>query len=140
MKGERPMDILKSKVRYFPFPPPQEWEQGNDQYDECKLNLLWLLCAEIDELHGRRWEGNLYSKDIDRYRTKDLRALLQLAPLAFVRAFMRLEGGEPVLAHGWPAVWRETMWRRARQAHQRLDGGCERKVIVVDFRKGRVSA
>lgn len=130
--------ILQAQYKYYPFPEPTNWACGHYRFDQIKLNLLWLICPEIDELHDTKWGGNAYTESIDSGVTATMRAMLNEPPLDFMRGFMRLDGGKPRITKSWREDWAETMWSRARVAHERLFTpvvGREGNVITVNFTK-----
>ncbi|MDD3352631.1 hypothetical protein [Zoogloea sp.] len=72
---------IDTDYKFYPFKEPTLWTLTSYQFDECKLNLLWLVCPEIDRYHDQPWGGNLIARDIDTYMDRRTRKFMQLPPL-----------------------------------------------------------
>lgn len=127
---------LKAEVKYFPYEMPKLWKCRNLCYDEIKMNLVWLVCPEIDTLIHTAWPGNVVTESVDAHMSHDLRAILNGPPLAFMRDFSGMPG-PLVMTEDWPNDYVTTMWERAREANARLCIGLEPNVLKVDFKNRR---
>lgn len=128
--------ILIAEVKYFPYEMPTHWACENFCYDEPKLNLLWLVCPEVDAVRASAWGGNAVSSSIDSMMSGDLRAKLSLPPVEFMQWFARASN-QFKLVEDWPHNYLQTMWSRAKLANQRLVGALGANVYHFDFRAGR---
>jgi len=132
------MGILEANVRYFPYEMPSvRWTQQNFCVDKIKMNLLWLVMPEVDDLVTQPWAGNDISRSIDTYLYRDLRRSLSGPPIEFMRDFMMLDSDSLELTAPWPSDYLKTMWARAREANARLIGELGVNVVRVDFTTGR---
>lgn len=128
-------DILKAGVKYFPYSMPKLWACENFRFDEIKMNMLWLVMPEVDDLVDKPWVGNHISQSIDEYLSKDLRALLDGPPVEFMRDFVTM--GPLLMTETWPYDFTQTMWRRAKQANARLCADLSPNVFMIDFKTRR---
>ena len=132
------MSLLKAEVKYYPYPLPVGlWRQKHFWVDELKMNLLWLVMPEIDDLVKVEWPGNPVSESIDKLLDKKLRSLLSGPPVEFMRDFVALDTGDLAIAEFWPENYQRTMWARAKEANARLVHGLGLNVLKIDFRNGR---
>lgn len=132
------MSTLEANVRYYPFQLPlHRWAQQNFWVDQIKMNLLWLVMPEVDDLVSQRWEGNDISRSIDTHLYRDLRRPLSGPPIEFMRDFMMIDSDSLELTDPWPSDYLQTMWSRAREANARLIGELGSNVVRVDFMTGR---
>lgn len=127
---------LISATKYFPGGMPSKWTCSNFCHDEPKLNLLWLVCPEIDSLIDNEWGGNKVSSSIDKHMSKDVRAKLNLPPVEFMQWFAGKSNWFSI-THDWPDHYLTTMWSRARLANKRLITSPGDNVYQFDFRAGR---
>jgi hypothetical protein len=112
------------------------WSQANYWYDECKMNLLWLVKPEVDDLVLAQWVGDEVSRSIDVLLSKDIRALLTGPPVEFMRDFVRIDDGIRLTAQ-WPSGYQKVMWARAKEANTRLCAGLGPNVYKFDFKTRR---
>lgn len=137
--------ILKAEVIYYPYPEPQLWVGGADvfAYDQCKMNMLWLVHPEIDYLHDKVWGGDMISEHIDKYMYKDLRTALKGPPIEMMREFEMFMGMRThaelldKLCKGFYYRFKDWMWFRAKEANARLCEGLGPNVYKVDFKSGK---
>lgn len=135
-------DLLKVEVKYYPYSEPQLWTGGaaTFTYDQCKMNLLWLVHPEVDNLHDKVWAGDMISEHIDDGMYRDLRSILRGPPIEMMRDFemfmgMRTHGALiDKLCKGFPTAFRYRMWDRAKEANARLCKGLGPNVYKVDFK------
>lgn len=128
------MSILKVQYKYFPYPLPTDWSVPNFRFDEAKMNLLWLVCPEVDKVHDKKWDGNVVTESINLELDGETRELLKtLLPTQFMKVFSR-ECADYAMTEFWPTHYLETMWTRARTAERRLTGD-NSNVVHVNFRK-----
>lgn len=126
--------ILNVSFRYFPFDVPTQWSIQNFRFDEAKMNLLWLVCPEIDHLHDKKWDGNEVTSSIDAELDRETRELLRtLPPIRFMEIFSNRHE-DYLMTEDWPTRYIDTMWRRARAYERRVSGDTS-NVVKVDFRK-----
>ena len=137
--------ILKAEVVYYPYPEPQQWGGGAAifSYDQCKMNMLWLVHPDVDALHDKVWGGDMISQHVDDGMYKDLRTILKGPPIEMMRDFEMFLGMRTHadlvdrLCKGFPTAFRHHMWDRAKEANTRLCAGLGPNVYKVDFRSGR---
>lgn len=135
-------EVLKAEVVYPPYPAPGLWvgDAATFTYDQCKMNLLWLVHPEVDNLHDKVWAGDMISEHIDDGMYKDLRNILRGPPIEMMRDFemfmgMRTHGALiDKLCKGFPTAFRYRMWDRAKEANARLCSGLGPNVYKVDFK------
>ena len=125
---------LKMDVQYYPFELPRSrWAETNYGYDEAKMNLLWLVHPEVDRRHSEYWGGDEVSHSIDEQMSKDIRRILNLPPIEFVRAWNMIDKGGMPMTESWPNNYRSTMWARAKLANARLVKTEDANVFNIDF-------
>ena len=137
--------ILKAEVVYYPYPEPQQWVGGAAifSYDQCKMNMLWLVHPDVDALHDKVWGGDMISQHVDDGMYKDLRTILKGPPIEMMRDSELVQGRRTHAARrargrGRTATaFRHHMWDRAKEANTRLCAGLGPNVYKVDFRSGR---
>jgi hypothetical protein len=136
-------ELLKVEVKYYPYTEPQHWfgDATTFTYDQCKMNLLWLVHPDVDNLHDKVWAGDMISEHIDEGMYKDLRNILRGPPIEMMRDFEMFHGyayswGDLIdkLCKGFPTAFRHRMWDRAKEANARLCEGLGPNVYKVDFK------
>ena len=135
-------DLLKVEVKYYPYTEPQHWfgDAATFNYDQCKMNLLWLVHPDVDALHDKAWGGDMISAHIDNGMYADLRTILKGPPIEMMRDFemflkMRTHADlVDKLCKGFPTAFRYRMWDRAKEANARLCNGLGPNVYKVDFK------
>lgn len=138
-------ELLKVEVKYYPYTEPQHWfgDATTFNYDQCKMNLLWLVHPDVDALHDKAWGGDMISQHVDDGMYSDLRTILKGPPIEMMRDFemflkMRTHADlVDKLCKGFPTAFRHRMWDRAKEANARLCAGMGPNVYKVDFRSGR---
>lgn len=138
-------ELLKAEVIYYPYTEPQHWtgDAATFGYDQCKMNMLWLVHPEIDYLHDKVWAGDTISEHIDKYMYKDLRTALKGPPIEMMREFEMFLGmrTHAELLHnicrGFYWGFKDWMWSRAKEANARLCEGLGPNVYKVDFKSGK---
>ena len=138
-------DLLKVEVKYYPYTEPQLWVRGADvfAYDQCKMNMLWLVHPEVDSLHDKVWAGDMISQHVDDGMYTDLRTILKGPPIEMMRdfeMFLKMRTHADLinkLCKGLPTAFRSRMWARAKEANARLCEGLGPNVYRVDFKSGR---
>ena len=135
-------DLLKVEVKYYPYTEPQLWVGGADvfAYDQCKMNMLWLVHPDVDDLHDKVWAGDMISQHVDDGMYSDLRAILKGPPIEMMRdfeMFLKMRTHADLvhkLCKGFPTAFRHRMWDRAKEANARLCEGLGPNVYKVDFK------
>ena len=135
-------DLLKVEVKYYPYTEPQLWigDAATFTYDQCKMNLLWLVHPDVDNLHDKVWAGDMISGHIDNGMYRDLRSILKGPPIEMMREFEMFLGMRThadlidKLCKGFPTAFRYRMWGRAKEANARLCEGLGPNVYKVDFK------
>lgn len=135
-------ELLKAEVIYYPYIEPQHWtgDAATFTYDQCKMNLLWLVHPDVDALHDKVWAGDMISQHIDEGMYKDLRNILRGPPIEMMRDFEMFLGMRThadlidKLCKGFPTAFRYRMWDRAKEANARLCEGLGPNVYKVDFK------
>lgn len=138
-------ELLKAEVTYYPYTEPQHWtgDATTFGYDQCKMNLLWLVHPDVDALHDKAWGGDMISEHIDNGMYKDLRNILKGPPIEMMREFEMFLGMRThadlidKLCKGFPTAFRYHMWDRAKEANARLCAGLGPNVYKVDFKSGK---
>ena len=138
-------DLLKVEVKYYPYMEPQHWfgDATTFNYDQCKMNLLWLVHPDVDALHDKAWGGDTISAHIDNGMYSDLRSILKGPPIEMMRdfeMFLKMRTHADLidkLCKGFPTAFRHRMWDRAKEANARLCEGLGPNVYKVDFKSGR---
>lgn len=138
-------ELLKAEVIYYPYTEPQHWtgDATTFGYDQCKMNLLWLVHPDVDALHDKAWGGDMISEHIDKYMYKDLRTALKGPPIEMMREFEMFMGMRTHaellhnLARGFYWGFKDWMWFRAKEANARLCAGLGPNVYKVDFKSGK---
>ena len=138
-------DLLKVEVKYYPYTEPQHWldDAATFNYDQCKMNLLWLVHPDVDALHDKVWGGDTISEHIDNGMYSDLRSILKGPPIEMMRdfeMFLKMRTHAELinkLCKGLPTAFRHRMWARAKEANARLCEGLGPNVYKVDFKSGR---
>lgn len=138
-------ELLKAEVIYYPYTEPQHWtgDATTFGYDQCKMNLLWLVHPDVDALHDKVWGGDMISEHIDKYMYKDLRTALKGPPIEMMREFEMFLGMRThaelldLLCKGFYYGFKDWMWFRAKEANARLCAGLGPNVYKVDFKSGK---
>ena len=138
-------ELLKVEVKYYPYTEPQHWfgDATTFNYDQCKMNLLWLVHPNVDALHDKAWGGDMISQHVDDGMYADLRTILKGPPIEMMRdfeMFLKMRTHADLidrLCKGFPTAFRLRMWDRAKEANARLCEGLGPNVYKVDFKSGR---
>lgn len=133
------MNILKANIHYWPQArmPSSFWTLRVFSVDEPKLNLLWLLCPEVDDVWLSPWPGNVVGAAIDTLFYPALRDALSMPPLAFVDWWLQSQAHDGQLGQMLPQDYYDTMLRRAVEANTRLTEGLPVNAVKVDFKTRR---
>lgn len=134
------MSPLDVSYRYFTFRPPLLWfgTASAFKFDLAKLNLLWLVCPEVDTLHDKAWDGDRVTESIDKYMDRRTRFMLQGPPMAFTHYWEDLcLHSAPDMIASWSDGFLATMVHRAGEAEARLRVNLELPVntVAVDFKR-----
>lgn len=136
---KRVLARIDTDCKYYPFPEPKHWSISVYEFDQIKLNLLWLVCPEVDKVHDKSWECNFIANDINELCDKSTREFMQLPPMEAVELFIKHDH-DLLMTQGWPVGYHSVMRKRAKEAAFRIQHGGGHNVVFIDFTKGKRSA
>jgi len=123
--------LLKADYWWPPYPAPRLWAMESFRWDEPRMNLLWLIHPEVDQVHDQFWSGDTVATMLDKEFSHEARLLCQGPPVQAAVGLWEVLPDEVLNVIG---TW-SLIKARAAEAQARLGRSYGSNVAVVDFKR-----